>query len=58
MYQCKDCHQYKDKGRIDISKYRCGKCKGKLKMIRSRNTNSDFGRCFIFIYRREIPKCI
>lgn len=39
VYQCKDCHQlYKRQRRIDISKYRCGKCKGKLKMIRSRNT--------------------
>ncbi|WP_188456836.1 SprT family protein [Virgibacillus oceani] len=30
-YRCKDCgHIYKRKRRIDVGRYRCGSCKGKL----------------------------
>ncbi|TLS34916.1 SprT family protein [Pseudalkalibacillus caeni] len=36
IYQCKNCTlQYKRKRRIDLKKYVCGKCRGKLKMISS-----------------------
>ncbi|WP_068676111.1 SprT family protein [Oceanobacillus sp. Castelsardo] len=31
LYICKDCHyQYKRKRKVDITKYRCGKCRGRL----------------------------
>lgn len=34
QYECKACKEiYKRKRKVDISKYRCGKCKGKLQRI-------------------------
>lgn len=34
LYICKDCrYEYKRKRRVDITKYRCGKCRGKLLLI-------------------------
>ncbi|WP_093132470.1 SprT family protein [Salinibacillus kushneri] len=34
QYQCTQCGRlYKRKRRVDTSKYRCGKCKGKLKKV-------------------------
>ena len=39
IYQCKKCAQlYKRKRRMDISKYRCGHCKGELIFIKTLNT--------------------
>jgi len=33
-YQCESCHMnYKRARRVDVKRYRCGKCKGKLKKI-------------------------
>ncbi|MDT8862721.1 SprT family protein [Alkalihalobacillus sp. MEB130] len=33
-YECQTCHlQYKRKRKLDVRKYVCGKCKGKLKKI-------------------------
>lgn len=43
IYECVNCHQkYKRKRRIDLKKYRCGICRGKLKLINqsSIQTNS------------------
>ncbi|AOM84126.1 SprT family protein [Salisediminibacterium beveridgei] len=34
IYRCKDCNQkYERRRRMDVSRYVCGKCKGKLKLI-------------------------
>ncbi|GAB2555647.1 SprT family protein [Gracilibacillus alcaliphilus] len=36
IYQCNDCqHMYKRQRRVDVKRYRCGKCKGKLIQIKN-----------------------
>lgn len=38
LYRCQQCAQvYPRKRRVDIAKYRCGKCRGSLKFVRKRN---------------------
>lgn len=40
IYKCKNCgHSYKRLRRIDLNKYRCGKCRGKLVKVTLENTS-------------------
>jgi SprT-like protein len=41
VYECMDCHQkYIRKRQIDLRKYRCGACRGKLSMIEKRSNQA------------------
>ncbi|GAE93570.1 metallopeptidase [Gracilibacillus boraciitolerans JCM 21714] len=41
LYKCKNCgHLYERKRRINMKRYRCGKCKGMLTLVRSTLNNS------------------
>lgn len=43
IYECKNCHfQYPRVRKVNTKKYRCGKCGGRLTLIRKINKNLNF----------------